>query len=467
MIGGSQMSCDEQCITEIPASDSRPSGHRVTKSVTDLRGERRTLTRTVRGHDSLERAIKIRDEIDRKKDSVEWLRRQFSEPKGERRQKNLLGHLGVEDEDVIYEPKTDQPKDPAERLKSMTLRAWVEAGVYEDSGHPDAISGFVPTEEPDFRGWIREAMDRQSLSTTRVKISTWNHLRRWGVLTERSPAEATLEHVRSFRDFLEADPALSSKESIATYLKKARQVINGWSIRAGVQKPLRQSLDYGRIRGNDPKSKVVDLETLRRLGNAFRERAESEAAKRWPRRRMVWSIFRVHRLTGMRSGELLGLKRTDLDRTSQTLHIQRSVDPSGELVPIKEVQISGDTTRTKRVPLLDPALEAIDQWLDSRSDWGWPADADLIFCREDGTPWLGRSLWRAYQRASETADLSDPVSPHQVRHSVNDALREAGVSVDVRRAILGHSSDDTNRGYTDPKATEALDGLQQVAEQLS
>jgi integrase len=141
----------------------------------------------------------------------------------------------------------------------------------------------------------------------------------------------------------------------------------------------------------------------------------------------------------MRSGELLGLKRTDLDRTSQTLHIQRSVDPSGELVPIKEVQISGDTTRTKRVPLLDPALEAIDQWLDSRSDWGWPADADL----------------------------SDPVSPHQVRHSVNDALREAGVSVDVRRAILGHSSDDTNRGYTDPKATEALDGLQQVAEQLS
>jgi len=437
----------------------------MTKSVRDLRGDQRTITKTFRGDRSFEKAVDAREEIERLKTDADWLRRKFSEPKSERRTRNLLGHItDSDDPEVIYEPKDDEQQDPAERLRGMSVREWVEAGIHRDPDHPDAVSGYVPVEDPDIRGWIREAFDRQSVSTTRVKVASWGHLRRWGVLSDRSPSDATVEHMRGFRDFLESDPDLTAKESIVTYLKKARQIINGWATRAGVQQPLSQTLDYNRIRGKDPESKVPDVHDVQRLASALERRACE--ADRWPRRIMVWSIFRVHRLTGARSGELLGLKTIDINRDTQTLHIQRSVDATGELVPTKEMQISGDRTRSKRIPLLDPALEAIDEWLEVRRDLGW-AESDLIFCREDGSPWLGRSLWRAYQRGSEAAELEAPISPHQLRHAVNDLLRQHGVGIDIRRSILGHSSDRTNRGYTNVRADEAVDGLQQVAKVLS
>lgn len=458
---------DEACITALDPTDTRPSGHRVTKSVTDLRGERRTITRTVRGEDSLERAIEIRDEIEAKKDSAQWLRRTFSEPKSERRKKNLLGQLGVEDPDVIYQPK-EETQDPAEKLKSMTVRGWVEAGVHEDPDHPDAISGFAPTEDPNFRGWLREAFDRYAHTTIKMKVTGWKHLRRWGVLNDRSPADATMEHLRSFRSFLEETPSLNAKSSIQTYLKKLREIVNEWSLRAGVQKPLRQTLDSSRIRGEDATSKVVDPDILLRLRDGFRQAYESDHASSWPRRIMCWHLLHVHLSTGMRSGELLGLRTNDIDRETQTVHVQRSITPTREIGPIKEVKISGDQSRTKRIPLLSTALSAIDDWMTAREDHGWPSESeqDLIFCRRDGSPWTPRGLWEHYRRASERAGIGETISPHRIRHSLNDLLRQHEVGIDVRRAILGHASDDINRGYTDPRGSEALDGLEKAAETL-
>ena len=148
--------------------------------------------------------------------------------------------------------------------------------------------------------------------------------------------------------------------------------------------------------------------------------------------------------TGMRIGELLDLE-LDCIVDYGTLGTWLRV-PLGKL----------DTERS--VPLDDPTLEALDDWISRRGPQrslpnprtGRPAD--YLFVEHGRRPASDR-LRRALITAAGDAGLVGPdntplrVVPHQLRHTYATTLANAGMSLQALMALLGHRSPDMTMRY--------------------
>lgn len=111
--------------------------------------------------------------------------------------------------------------------------------------------------------------------------------------------------------------------------------------------------------------------------------------------------------TGLRRGEALGLRWTDLDLADRTARIRQTVvDVGGRL------QFSIPKTRSSEatVPLTERAVQALLQWrlgqdLDRQA---WDAaceDNGLVFARENGAPLLPEYVTRRFVALFRAADL--------------------------------------------------------------
>jgi integrase len=147
--------------------------------------------------------------------------------------------------------------------------------------------------------------------------------------------------------------------------------------------------------------------------------------------------------TGMRQGELLGLKWSDIDWPGQRLHIKRAlVDVRGGGVAEQEPK-----TRSSRrgVPLTGLALDALkrrrirqtEQRLQRGPLW---ADTEYVFTNTFGRP-LRRAhlLDQQYYPLLERAGLPK-IRFHNLRHSTATILLSMGVHPKVVQELLGHSS---------------------------
>lgn len=124
--------------------------------------------------------------------------------------------------------------------------------------------------------------------------------------------------------------------------------------------------------------------------------------------------------TGMRRGEILGQRREHLDADRQLLTVSKSntVGGTGREIPW--------TKRARRI--LTPL---------SIGD-------GLVFIAKGQSV---RSIKRAWRGAVRRAGIRH-VRFHDLRHSFNTRLMEAGVSQDVRKTLMGHAASDINDVYT-------------------
>jgi integrase len=144
--------------------------------------------------------------------------------------------------------------------------------------------------------------------------------------------------------------------------------------------------------------------------------------------------------TGMRRGETLALRWSDIDLDKGSAQIARTVSRvDGELVftPPK-------SKRARRVPL-SPGVVAMlkrhrtaqkQDRLRAGNQW---TDAGLVFTTEVGTAVDPRNLLRVVQNAAKTAKLSG-IGTHTLRHSAATAWLESGVHIKAVSDLLGHSS---------------------------
>jgi integrase len=145
--------------------------------------------------------------------------------------------------------------------------------------------------------------------------------------------------------------------------------------------------------------------------------------------------------TGMRRGELLGLRWVDVDLELARVSVRQTLVLAGRQVVISEPK----TSRGRRSIALDPrTVAALRAWRAAqaaeRLAWGgaW-VDSGLCFTREDGTPlhpeWLSDAFaWRV-QRAG-----LPPIRLHDLRHTHASLGLAAGVPVKVMSERLGHTS---------------------------
>ncbi|CAN5774671.1 site-specific integrase [soil metagenome] len=154
-------------------------------------------------------------------------------------------------------------------------------------------------------------------------------------------------------------------------------------------------------------------------------------------------LVTVAATTGMRQGELLGLRWHDVDTQAGTLHVQRALarawNGGWELAEPK-------TNRSRRMLNLPAAATAaldrqrgLQAAMQAEAGTAWQDRHGLIFTDELGRPLNGRNVTRAFSAMLDDAGL--PHIPfHGLRHSVATALLAAGVPLRVVSDVLGHTT---------------------------
>ncbi len=146
-------------------------------------------------------------------------------------------------------------------------------------------------------------------------------------------------------------------------------------------------------------------------------------------------------MTGMRRGEVLGLRWQDVDLDSGRLRVRQTLTS----VDYKLVFGRPKTARSNLSVALDPAtVTALRAWrkaqLEERMAWGAAyEDNGLTFCRENGSPTHPQSLSQAFERDAKAAGLP-VIRFHDLRHSYATVALSAGVHPKVVSERLGHSS---------------------------
>ena len=184
-----------------------------------------------------------------------------------------------------------------------------------------------------------------------------------------------------------------------------------------------------------------------------------EGDVRAPGRPVPGLLFRIIILFGPRRGEAVGLRwaGADLDAglpargRATVLHATAATITEGtaEDQGRRPADLAGRRDRracckAHRTAQLEPRLDG------GASAW---QDNDLIFCRDDGTPWQAGLPCRAGSRRPARRLAGLPVIKlHEGRHSAASLARDAAVDPEIRRRTLGHADAAMTAHYTQTKA---------------
>jgi integrase len=173
-------------------------------------------------------------------------------------------------------------------------------------------------------------------------------------------------------------------------------------------------------------------------------------------------LLRTAIYTGLRIGELLGLKWRDVDLAEGVIHVRAQWTREGVLSEPKT------TTAKRHVPLApDMVKHLAEHKLKSR----FSADEDFVFSSKTGrTPVSHVNVRRrGFQPAVKLAGLERPgeakLTFHDLRHAFASIMIERGLNSTVLAAIMGHTNSSItetiyihlfNRQRTDEQVREAM-----------
>ena len=188
---------------------------------------------------------------------------------------------------------------------------------------------------------------------------------------------------------------------------------------------------------------------------------QSEFLK-YSQKSMYDNAYRLVLCTGMRSGEIGGLKWMDIDFEQKTLHINRTL-----LFDKKKGGFYFGTPKSKTskrdIPLTDTAINILKEQkilqfkLRSKSNH-WTEEEqyqDLVFTTINGQPTghatynnnIARIVTNINSERRSLAEMNhedfqefEPVTMHTLRHTFATRTIEAGMKPNILQKLLGHSS---------------------------
>ena len=185
-------------------------------------------------------------------------------------------------------------------------------------------------------------------------------------------------------------------------------------------------------------AKPPSLQASKRRALTFPEAQRLLAAASGDR---LEALFVIALTMGLRRGELLGLRWSDLDPADHVLRIERAIQRAMGQLRFVEPK----TPRSRRVlPVPQVAMAAFNahrarqarERVAAGDSWH---DEDLIFSSSIGTPMEPRNVNRRFDELRAKAGL-DWLRLHDLRHACATYLLANGVEPRTVMEILGHST---------------------------
>jgi integrase len=162
--------------------------------------------------------------------------------------------------------------------------------------------------------------------------------------------------------------------------------------------------------------------------------------------------------TGLRLGEVLGLRWADLDLDAGTLSVRRTMIGIRDGAPVFEDPKTPRSRRTLRIPAGSLAALRVQrdrQNFERQALGGGYADHDLVFVTPLGTPLDAANVLKRLRVALKRAGLPASYTFHSLRHSAATIMLAAGVNPKVAADRLGHAS----AGFTLDRYAHAVEAL--------
>lgn len=288
---------------------------------------------------------------------------------------------------------------------------------------------FVEKEKITLDEWNNTWMEQYKKN--RVKNSTYNSYQKYykGAISKRLGKKNIVdirgEHIQSlYNDLVKEEWALSSIKVVAA-------VLNGC---------FQQALKNGLIERNPVKLAELPRQKERKERQAMTKEQQALFME-YAKESYLYNFFAVMLRTGMRSGELKGLKYTDIDKKENVIHVQRTlkyIEGQGYLEDTPKTR-----TSTRDIPLTEDILTLLEN---QKGYWGFKVERldRYLFCNEEGKP-LSRErvqaeIDRTIKRIRAAGHDFPRITSHVFRHTFATRAIEAGMQPQVLKTILGHSS---------------------------
>ena len=190
--------------------------------------------------------------------------------------------------------------------------------------------------------------------------------------------------------------------------------------------PIRQSVTY--VNSPTEERRVLTVDEQARF---------VETAKDFP----YYNIYTFALQTGMRVGEILGLKWEDIDFASGYINVQRSLDYRKDLKTFVENPPKSKAGE-RSIPLTDEAISILTTVREESKNLPRVAPfTHLIFRNSVGRPSHRGNLNRTLRNITAEAGMKS-CSMHSLRHTFATRCIESGMRPKTLQKILGHSTID-------------------------
>lgn len=153
-------------------------------------------------------------------------------------------------------------------------------------------------------------------------------------------------------------------------------------------------------------------------------------------------LYQTALVTGMRQGELLGLRWSDIDFAQQAIHVRNQIQyVSGQMLQTTPKTRSGN----RSIPMSEEHANVLRQhWQDQQEErrllgTEWKEYGGFVFASEIGTPLHPRNLVRHFKALLQRAGLPN-IRFHDLRHTaITLMLKDETAYKEISR-LAGHSS---------------------------
>lgn len=337
-------------------------------------------------------------------------------PTGIRQRKNGKYEGRVQYENERYSVYADNLSEL--KTKMTELRYKLEHGSF--------IAKEKMTVKEWFETWITDYKKSQVKIGTITAYTNYYNFYVDKYIGKRKMVDVRGEHIqRIYNEMLRDGHAVSTIKIISAVLSGC----------------FKQAVKNGIIERNP-----VTLATIPRQGESKARRVfsiqEQEIFMQYAKESYLYNLFALAIRTGMRSGELRGLKFSDIDRKNSVIHIVRTLKYEGGNQGFFE-----DTPKTKTskrdIPLTKDMADIIENQ-SKRNRQEIVFINDYIFRMDDGRPIsrerLQAEINRILKKIHSAGIEFEYFTPHCFRHTFATRAIENGMKPQTLKTILGHST---------------------------